>query len=378
VAGTYTVGLAAGERYGVDTLTIHNATATLDLAGTLTVATGLTVTAGTVQLDNGGTLAGSAALAAGAMLTGDGVVTGAVQNSGAIVADNGRLKIEGAVSGAGAITIDSLAQLEFGDAVSAGQTIAFTAGANEALKLDRAQRMAGEITGFAAHDVIDIKNLVVTSDSYSGGVLSLFDGTTQLASLAIAGNYTGQVFALSSDGLGGTNIRLAKDSTPSIAAPGPLTVAENTANPIAGISIADADAVSAGQTITVTLTDVRGALSATDAAGGTVTGAGTADLTITGGLGQVNADLATLTYTVGRTGTDRIIVSANDGDGGVAKSKTIPLTLVAQPAAQAATARTLALFTQSIAAFGADHGALAGRLDHLAAASHHLDLAPSR
>ncbi|MFX6023627.1 hypothetical protein ABTF26_21565, partial [Acinetobacter baumannii] len=64
------------------------------------------------------------------------------------------------------------------------------------------------------------------------------------------------------------------------------------------ISVADPDAQSgAGENMTVVLTDTTGLLSAFppgSGGGASITGSGTQQLTISGGLGQVNAALATL------------------------------------------------------------------------------------
>jgi hypothetical protein len=72
--------------------------------------------------------------------------------------------------------------------------------------------------------------------------------------------------------------------------------------------------------MSVALDDADGLLSAnTDATGGggTISGSGTRDLTIVGALGQINADLTTLSYQGAALGSDNLVVSANDGLGGV-------------------------------------------------------------
>jgi len=88
---------------------------------------------------------------------------------------------------------------------------------------------------------------------------------------------------------------------------------------IAGVRVGDPDAVSAGESITVTLADTTGLLSAnagTPGGGGTIGGSGTTTLTISGTLAQVNADLSTLAYVNNSFGTDNIDISAGDGRGG--------------------------------------------------------------
>src|SRR5690242_13253547 len=85
-------------------------------------------------------------------------------------------------------------------------------------------------------------------------------------------------------------------------------------------ALADADAASANETFTVTVSDRIGSLSADIGApggGGTITGSGTNQLKIVGSLDQVNADLTTLTYVDNGLGTDLIGLTADDGRGGV-------------------------------------------------------------
>jgi hypothetical protein len=277
--------------------------------------------------------------------------------------------------------IDDGATLQLGGAVAATQTIRFASGAAAILKLDHAGSIAGAIQGFAATDTIDLENLAVTSDKYAGGVLSLFDGATSVASLTVAGATKGQIFALSGDGKGGTNVNLAPDSAPVISVPGAQTVVANTTTPINGVSVSDSDAIVAGQTLTVTIRDRTGAMSATTAGGGAVTGAGSATLAITGSLSQVDADLATLSYTGTKPGTDKISVSANDGVGPDAVTKTISVSIAsAPPAASATTAGALALFIQYIAGgFRSDFATIMeGHSDFSALADHHALAASMR
>ena len=136
-----------------------------------------------------------------------------------------------------------------------------------------------------------------------------------------------------SDSAGGTatpaTISVTVNAPPVIAAPASALVQQNQATVVTGISVADADAVSAGETITVTLSDAGGLLSASGA--GTITGTGTASLTVAGTLAQVNADLAALTDQDSTLAADTITVNASDGRGGVAVQQTVAVTVNAPP-----------------------------------------------
>jgi hypothetical protein len=109
------------------------------------------------------------------------------------------------------------------------------------------------------------------------------------------------------------------NGAPTIIKPGSQLIEEGKVTGVSGISIADADADSAGETITVHLTDSVGLLAATTkvtGGGGTITGSRSRRLTITGTQGQVNADLSTLTDLLNTFVVDPITIVSNDGRGG--------------------------------------------------------------
>ena len=104
-----------------------------------------------------------------------------------------------------------------------------------------------------------------------------------------------------------------------IAVPGAVGITQSFSAAISGISLTDPGAAS-GQTVTATLTDATGLLSAT---GTGVSGSGTTKLVVSGTLAQVNAALATLTDSDPVVGTDVITVAAVDSSGNSAANKTV-------------------------------------------------------
>ena len=101
----------------------------------------------------------------------------------------------------------------------------------------------------------------------------------------------------------------AVNDAPINTVPGAQTVAEDTALPIAGVSVADIDS----SALTTTLNVSSGILNVT--AGPGVTGNGSAIVIITGTAAQINAALAGLTYTGNPNfnGGDTLTVATNDG-----------------------------------------------------------------
>ena len=111
-----------------------------------------------------------------------------------------------------------------------------------------------------------------------------------------------------------------------------MTLGVNQASPVTGISLTQSNPVST-ETQTVKLVDPNGVLglSATAAAGSTVTGQGTHDLTIRGTLAQVNA-VPRPRHRQGDGGRiGKITLSASDSEGQAAGPIAINLNIVAAP-----------------------------------------------
>jgi hypothetical protein len=200
--------------------------------------------------------------------------------------------------------------------------------------------------------VIDLAGVTVTSDRYVGGVLSLYNGAAQIGALAIGGAYAKKIFALSGDGTGGTNITVSADVTPKVVVPASVTDKTAMALAITGVSITSTTAVMAGEPLSVTVSDLSGIVSASVAGGGAISASGPTALTIVGSIGQVNAALATLTYTETVAGADVISLQASDGNGLVGKGS-IKLTATATPAAVSRFADAMASLSDASASIGA-------------------------
>ena len=87
----------------------------------------------------------------------------------------------------------------------------------------------GTISGFAAGDTLDLTGRPATGVTYSGGVLTVQNGATVVATLNLAGSYTSADFSVGSDGQGGTAIGIASARPPDTptAISGSITTTEN-------------------------------------------------------------------------------------------------------------------------------------------------------
>jgi VCBS repeat-containing protein len=177
---------------------------------------GDTLTLNSTTVSGGGVTVGADALV---KTSGDVSLTNSsVTNDGTIEITGGTLKITGSVASSGpdasgSIKIDSGAVLDLDG--SDTQNVVF-AGANGELKID-ASSFGGSISGLAATDEIDLSTIGYgpgTTGTYSGGVLTITDGTHSI-SMTLTGDYSDAHFAGASDGHGGTLITLnANDDAP--------------------------------------------------------------------------------------------------------------------------------------------------------------------
>ncbi len=119
------------------------------------------------------------------------------------------------------------------------------------------------------------------------------------------------------------SITVAHAAVPVITAPTLTTAAQAASKTVAGISIAEAGA-SPVLSYTVTLTDAAGLLAATGSA--TITGSGTTSLKLVGTVAQVNASLATLSFT-GSMG-DQIAITTVDANSQAATPASIAVNVL--------------------------------------------------
>lgn len=115
---------------------------------------------------------------------------------------------------------------------------------------------------------------------------------------------------------------IAVNDAPVNTVPGPVTVQEDVLTAITGLSVTDVDTTN----VTVTLTVANGTLSPSTIAG-TVTGAGTATVTISGTQAQVNSVLASVRYqgNPDYNGSDTLTMVTSDGS--LSDTDTVAITI---------------------------------------------------
>jgi hypothetical protein len=239
------------------------------------------------------------------------------------------LNLDGDLTGSGQVDIGAGADLSVEGVDAASQnTIDFTAAGGILTILGSAlsasEAFLPAICGLNASDAIDFAG-TATSASYADGALTLYDGTAAVATFELCGDYAGESFnaspiSIENGDVSGAQISLDPNSgnvPPTVQAPMQETASSGEPLAISGVSVGDS---TSGASPSVTLSDSGGLLTVTTNApggGGAISGSGGKNVTITGTLAQINADLSTLSYMNSTLGSDSILVSANDGLGGV-------------------------------------------------------------
>jgi hypothetical protein len=219
---------------------------------------------------------------------------------------------------------------------------------NGTLQIDGSAMPANVISGFAPGDTIDLSNVnydvngCIALSVVQTNVLTIYEnGNSYNLTLDPSQSFADEQFELAPDAGGqGTDITVEQVTprtvAPAITAPASATLGVGKAHAISGISLSEAgNTAASGETFTVTLADTYGDLSASG--GGTITGSGTTNLTITGSLSQLNSDLATLTDQDSTAGSDTITLNAVDSFGNTAAPPTIAVTVNGLPVIAAPT-----------------------------------------
>ncbi len=171
-----------------------------------------------------------------------------------------------------------------------------------------------------------------TKLTMSGAIYAINDALPLLTDVDTAND---TITLTASDSLGQTatpaKIAVSIEAAPVITAPATAVIGSGKLDPIKGVSLAESGATS-GELFTVTITDAHGDLSfSSQAPGTTVTGSGTAKLTVLGTLAEVNSTLATLEDIDATTGTDKISLSGSDNKGNIGSTASIAVTVNGAP-----------------------------------------------
>jgi hypothetical protein len=131
---------------------------------------------------------------------------GAATNNGTIDAAGGAALFGTAVAGTGTLAVYATGTLSLLAGAGTGQTVDFLAGTG-LVDLTAPLDFAGTVAGFGGSDVIDLIATPETGFSYAGNVLTVTNGSTEVAAIKFAGTYQQSDFSLGSDGNGGTLIK---------------------------------------------------------------------------------------------------------------------------------------------------------------------------
>jgi hypothetical protein len=287
----------------------------------LTIPVGQTVTL------NGGTLQ-ALFIQVDGTVTGFGtVIANVITNNGTIQSKSNHtltIEISGSIQGTGLLEITNNTTLALDGPVGSGQTVQFDIGNGPApnLLLNDPSHFQGQISGFQGTDTIDLPTIHFdsgTTAAFSGGILTIKEGTTTIAAITFVGSPN---LKIASDGHGGT---LITDPPPSTTTP------DATVTPVAQTpTLIATEATGAQKNVTLATVDEATAVAlntaVADPDGGkmsslTLSGDGTAgDITDTGsgsGSSMVNsgtaAELNPISHSIAGTLADSATVDVING-----------------------------------------------------------------
>ena len=195
-----------GNASGVDVLEPALSGGTFDIGSEATIVSSVTGALAELDVLGGVTdLQGTiAAIASGGTFL---VAGSTFQNDGTIIAGNAdHLVVSSAINnGSGTIEISGSAVARLTAAIGATQTLVFSDNTGT-LQLTNPSSFGATLVHFHAGNTIDLAGITATTASWQSGALSIFNGTTLLATLAIAGDYSAATFHVGSDGASGSAI----------------------------------------------------------------------------------------------------------------------------------------------------------------------------
>ena len=139
-------------------------------------------------------------------------LSGKLVNNGTVTIIGGTLTQNGSLSGSGAVRIGKNATLALNGNAAATDTITFL-DTGAALSIGAGFKVDAILTGFRAGDSL-LLNTPVTAATYAAGAggkpgtLTLSNGTTTVATLRLAGDFTGKSFVVSPTGGNGSAVSL--------------------------------------------------------------------------------------------------------------------------------------------------------------------------
>jgi VCBS repeat-containing protein len=181
----------------------------------------LTIPAGQTVTLNGGTLQALFIDVEGTVTGFGTIIANVITNNGTIQSKSNHtltIEISGSIQGTGLLEITNNTTLALDGPVGSGQTVQFDIGNGPApnLILNDPSHFQGQISGFQGTDTIDLPTIHFdsgTTATFSGGILTIKEGTTTVAALTFVGSPN---LKIASDGHGGT---LITDPPPSTTTP---------------------------------------------------------------------------------------------------------------------------------------------------------------
>ncbi len=312
------VGAEINEWNGTGYVTLESTLKDIHTRGTVDILAGKSyTTANTLTVDAGGmlnmqasTLTAAALNINGGVVQGSGTIANGVLNNGTLVALGGTLDITGGLTGGGVVRFDTDEKPAFSGAavtatvpgatlelaaVSASQVI--TMNGDDTLILATPAAFAGTIAAQAG-DRIQLLGVTATSAVDNAGTLVVSNGSQAVATLALAGNYSGDTFTAS-----GSTIAISPTAAPT----GLATLDTTTNQPVATVGQAYTGPVSGVTSEFITTSSDSLNVTATTPGWFIHTGSGNDAIKASSGINVLDGSTGS-NFLVGGTGADTFFV----------------------------------------------------------------------
>jgi hypothetical protein len=230
------------------TLNLIASRGTLDIIGGRNYSTTNTLTigyGGMLNLSAGVVTTGGININAGGVVQGSGTINSGVINNGVLIAEGGLLTIgSGGLAGVGMVEFSRDQKTGIPQTTGTvmevhgvGQFQTFSMTGKDALVIDTPESFAGTIIGNPGDSIL-MGGVVANSAVLQGQRLLLLNNGQEVYSLSLAGDYVGDVFAVTALGGGtSTQVTITRPAAPAAATPAPTSAGADDAyiGPVAGL-----------------------------------------------------------------------------------------------------------------------------------------------
>jgi len=209
-------GAVSGDVYGAEDVAGNNIISNYGMIEGPTA--GLNIAAGGDTITNAtmGTIGGGIAIASGGQtIINAGAIDGNITFTGIANSNGNSVTNSGEITGSITLVAGTATTIYNDGTINGvgGTAISLAGGPGNTVVLGKTSVLDGAITGFSSGDTIDLQGISANGWNYSGGILSLENGSTTVAQVILSTPFAHPDFGVAADGAGDTIIHLEPPPT---------------------------------------------------------------------------------------------------------------------------------------------------------------------